>query len=101
MKCVHLQQYHTPQMEHSVSPAELGSLSKPYSHAPHANWTSLPAFLTWRFDSWVFDFPATVDIGNQNGVNVVVLGSQVATRKVAPSARDAVKARHVLGHLLS
>ena len=50
LKFVHLEQYHIPQIEHSISPADIGSLSKSLSHAAHANspnWTFLSALLFW------------------------------------------------------
>ena len=57
-------------------------------------FTSL-AILVWLVDSWVFDFPAAVYIGNQDGVSILVIGSQVAAIKVGLGARDAAMVRHM------
>ena len=65
-------------------------------HMPNEPFIIL-AILIWPVDSWSFDYPDTVYIGNQDGINVLVIRSQVirsqvAAINVALDAQDAVKA---------
>ena len=54
-------------------------------HMPNEPFISL-AILIWPVDSWSFDYPTTVYIGNQDGINFLVIRSQVAAIKVALDA---------------